>query len=73
MYFFAIDFAIEMLYPLAPPQGWKSFKIFEKIAKSKMAFSPLPLAFSQTNKTEPNPTPISAIYVKPTPIWDDMG
>ena len=34
MYYFAIDFCIEMPYPLAPPQGWEGSLIFEKIAAS---------------------------------------
>jgi hypothetical protein len=29
MYYFALDFAIEMPYPLAPPQGWEAVSIFE--------------------------------------------
>ena len=29
MYYFAIDFACEMPYPLAPPQGWEVILIFE--------------------------------------------
>jgi len=36
MYYFAIDFEIEMPYPLAPPQGWESdFWIFENLAAGK--------------------------------------
>jgi hypothetical protein len=34
MSYFAIDFYIEMPYPLAPPQGWEVVTIFEKIATS---------------------------------------
>jgi hypothetical protein len=35
MYYFAIDFACEMPYPLAPPQGWEVVLIFENLAVSK--------------------------------------
>ena len=35
MYYFAIDFDTEMLYPLAPPQGWKAVQISENLAASK--------------------------------------
>jgi hypothetical protein len=34
MYYFALDFAIEMPYPLAPPQGWEGSLIFENLAAS---------------------------------------
>ena len=34
MYYFAIDFACEMPYPLAPPQGWEVSLIFENLAVS---------------------------------------
>jgi hypothetical protein len=30
MSYFAIDFYIEIPYPLAPPQGWEAITIFEK-------------------------------------------
>jgi hypothetical protein len=30
MYYFAIDFYVEMPYPLAPPQGWEAVWIFDK-------------------------------------------
>jgi hypothetical protein len=39
MYYFALDFQMEMPYPLAPPQGWEAFEIFENLANSKGAFS----------------------------------
>jgi hypothetical protein len=29
MYYFAIDFSVEMPYPLAPPQGWEAVSLFE--------------------------------------------
>jgi hypothetical protein len=29
MYYFLLDFAIEMPYPLAPPQGWEAVSIIE--------------------------------------------
>jgi hypothetical protein len=32
MYYFALDIKAEMPYPLAPPQGWKAFKIFENLS-----------------------------------------
>jgi hypothetical protein len=32
MYLFAIDFDREMLYPLAPPQGWESCIDLENLA-----------------------------------------
>jgi hypothetical protein len=35
MYYFAIDFAVKMLYPLAPPQGWEVVQVFENLADSK--------------------------------------
>jgi hypothetical protein len=35
MYYFAIDFWIEMPYPLAPPQGREAVLIFENLAISK--------------------------------------
>jgi hypothetical protein len=34
MYYFALDFQVEMPYPLAPPQGWEAFRIFENLATS---------------------------------------
>jgi hypothetical protein len=34
MYYFAIEFHVEMPYYLAPPQGWEASLIFEKIALS---------------------------------------
>ena len=46
MYYFALDFAIEMPYPLAPPQGWEGSLIFENLAVSHQHS-----AFSQSNPT----------------------
>jgi hypothetical protein len=34
MSYFLLDFAIEMPYPLAPPQGWEAVLIFENLADS---------------------------------------
>jgi hypothetical protein len=44
MYFFVLDFAIEMPYPLAPPQGWEGSLVFENLAVSHQHS-----AFSQSN------------------------
>jgi len=32
MYYFALDFYVEMPYPLAPPQGWEAVSVFENLA-----------------------------------------
>jgi hypothetical protein len=41
---FLLDFAIEMPYPLAPPQGWEAVWIFDNLAVSNQRS-----AFSQSN------------------------
>jgi hypothetical protein len=33
--YFAIDFEVEMPYPLAPPQIWEASLIFENLADNK--------------------------------------
>jgi hypothetical protein len=37
MYYFAIAIQVEMPYPLAPPQGWEAFVVFENLAASTLA------------------------------------
>jgi hypothetical protein len=34
MYYFAIDWQVEILYLLLPPQGWEAFMVFDNSAVS---------------------------------------
>jgi hypothetical protein len=55
MSFFAIDFSIEMPYPLAPPQGWKAFTIFENLAVSQRKTRLEPQRTRRNTKGMPEP------------------
>jgi hypothetical protein len=67
MYYFAIEFSIEMLYPLAPPQGWEGSLIFENLADSNRQSAISQTTFHRRGRR------CHTILVKPTPFWDDLG